>query len=488
MSDPPSLRATTRSGGRWSLASSTTQQVATIGATVVLARALSRQDFGVAALAQTVVFFLYNLTEAGFGASLVVREEVDERVASSLFWAAVLAGTGGAVLCVAVAWPVAAALGNASAGPYVAVAATLLVTGMGQSVVRGLLARELRFRAIAVAEMVGVVAYAVTQLVGALVLDLGAWSIVGGWVVMGVVTLVAMMAAGRWRPTAAFDVRLVREDLRFNAGYLGAGVASYGAKNLDNWAVSRWLGPAPLGGYYVAYVLPNIIRQRLTWIGNQVVFPVMRRLEGRSEVGRAFVDVVELITFVAVPLLVGLAVVAEPLLDVFFGAKWTFVSDPVRLLALAAALDTVAALAVPVAFAGARSGLAMRANVVRLAVLAVGLGVVGVVGPGLLAVSVAVLVSTAVGLAVSLAAVHHLTGVGAARVAATVGPWCVAAAAMAAVAVAVGRSFGEDAASWVVLAGQVGAGAAVYAAVAAVVFRSAFARAAGEAVRIVTGR
>lgn len=69
----------------------------------------------------------------------------------------------------------------------------------------------------------------------------------------------------------------IRSDLRFNGGFFATSTASFVSKNVDYWAVSFTLGAAELGTYYVAFVLPNILRQRMTWLASDILFPVMAR-------------------------------------------------------------------------------------------------------------------------------------------------------------------------------------------------------------------
>ena len=98
-----------------------------------------------------------------------------------------------------------------------------------------------------------------------------------GMVAQSVVHLVAMAVAARWLPRPVFRWEPVAEDLRLAGGLLVNNGITYGVRNADYVVVGRLLGPATLGAYYVAYVLPQILRLRATWVAQSVLFPVLAR-------------------------------------------------------------------------------------------------------------------------------------------------------------------------------------------------------------------
>ena len=66
--------------------------------------------------------------------------------------------------------------------------------------------------------------------------------------------------------------------MSFAGSWSGIQAAVYVSKNADYWVVSRLLGGEALGLYYIAYVIPNLARQRLHWVAQAVFYPVFSRL------------------------------------------------------------------------------------------------------------------------------------------------------------------------------------------------------------------
>src|SRR4029450_4146754 len=99
---------------------------------------------------------------------------------------------------------------------------------------------------------------------------------------------------------------------------------------------------AALGAYYVAYVLPQILRLRFTWAAGAVMYPMLVRSQSDQERTReVYYRTHLLLAWIGFPAMVGLAVVAEPVVRVFFGPQWTGAVAPLRWLALVALLEFI---------------------------------------------------------------------------------------------------------------------------------------------------
>ncbi len=120
-----------------------------------------------------------------------------------------------------------------------------------------------------------------------------------------------------------FRRRLVGEDFRLAGGLLFNNGLTYGVRNTDYVVVGHLLGAAALGAYYVAYVLPQILRLRVTWAAGAVMFPVLARSQSDPRRTQQVYDHTHLLlAWVGFPAMVGLAVLAEPVVRVFFGPQW----------------------------------------------------------------------------------------------------------------------------------------------------------------------
>lgn len=337
---PRPLGKAVRGGLRLSLISQTVTQLGSIVATVILARVLTPGEFGLVAITQSVLGVTALVSLAGINAALVTRRDGVDRAASTFFLlAAALAvvSIGGAVL---LATPLTAALGQREAGPYLATLSASFAADLLALVPLGLLQRYMRFGWLNGAQAAGAGVYFTGEIALAL-LGNGAWSVILAQVAGSVVTLVLAMVGARWVPRHRPDLGAVRGDIRLTAGLGFAQLLSYLQKNVDYWSVSRALGSSVLGVYYIAYVVPNILRLRVSTAMRQVLLPAFASAPDRTSAAALWRQSLPLVFGVGVPALVGLAAVAPEVVAVFFGRRWGGAAAPLRVLTIATTLDLV---------------------------------------------------------------------------------------------------------------------------------------------------
>lgn len=363
-------------GGRWAAIESLVLQVASAATTAILARLLARGDFGLIAIVTVVVGLLELAIGIGVGAAVVQAPRVTDGLLSSFFWLSLGLGAVASTVAVLSSPILAVAFGNAGAAPLLAVSSLTLFLGLIRTVPDSLLLRNLRFRSRSILGLAGFSVYSVTAIALATLTGLGAWSVVLARIGSSLVQLAGVFLLTKWAPRLILDWVVLREHLSFNLSYLGTNMVAYLSKNLDYLAVGRALGQEALGIYYLAYVLPSILRQRMTWVAQRVLFPVFARIRDEPvRLQRAYRDVLQMVVFLAMPSLLGLAALADVVVPVFFGGAWKKAANPMAILAVAAAVDALVPVSVTVFLAMGRPQRNLIGATVRLVTLSVGLGI-----------------------------------------------------------------------------------------------------------------
>jgi O-antigen/teichoic acid export membrane protein len=262
----------------------------------------------------------------------------------------------------------------------------------------------------------------------------GAYAVVFGQLASSAVVFTVSAAGARWRPHLMLDRSVIRDERRFGGGTLANTVGTFIVKNADNWVVSRTSSASLLGVYYVAYVLPNILRQRLTWMATDVLMPVFARLVADLERSRrAYREALGLHVFIGFPAMAGISALAPRIVAVCFGPKWTAVAAPLRLLALAALVEFVTQAATTVFIAHGIPGRNAVIKVYALVVLLAGLAIT--YRHGLVPVAGAVVVASTVGAVVSQVLICRLLKLRIRELAVAIAPVALATAIMVGVIV-----------------------------------------------------
>jgi O-antigen/teichoic acid export membrane protein len=86
-------------------------------------------------------------------------------------------------------------------------------------------------------------------------------------------------------------------------------------------AIGRVLGETKLGFYTLGFRLPELFVINFAYVATDVLFPAFAAVDRRS-LAAAFLTSLRYLLMVCVPLVVGLAVLADPIVRVLFGDQW----------------------------------------------------------------------------------------------------------------------------------------------------------------------
>lgn len=483
MSDAPpeSMREAARSGGRWSVLESFGSQIVATVMTLILARLLAQEDFGIIAIVTVVTNALALVTQFGLSASLIQRDDITDEDRSTMFWVSLGIGVGLAGLGIAFATPLASTFGGERAAPFLAVAVLAMPFNLVGTVFRAVLVRDLRFRPLAVSSTLGTLGQAVIAVGLAAAFDAGAWAIILGKVFRAAFVCLAWAVSAHWTPGRRLAWGRFKEHFSFNAGWAAGAIAAAAVKNVDYIVVSHTLGEAAVGVYYVAYVLPDLVRLRVLSVFRTALFPILSRLKAeRDRFAGAYLDVVRVVALVAFPAMVGLALVAEPVTEVAFGNKFLGAAAPMAFVAVAAGFDAMWQVVATALGADGTPGRAFWIVLIRLIVLVAGL-VVLVPSLELLGAGYAVLAASVAAALFGMLQAARQFGIGIGRLMGSLTPVIVPTLGMTAAVMAVSKSLpAVGPPALVLLAVLPIVGATVYFALLWVAHRSTFRMLLGE--------
>jgi len=325
----------------WSALQSWGARVISLAVFVLLARLLSPEHFGLAALALVFVALIQCIVEQSFGEAIIQRAELTDLHLHTAFWTNGLIGLGltGAVMLSADL--IAALLREEALAPIVRGLAPCCAIAGFSSVPEALLRRTLGYRALALRAMAATLASGIVA-VGCAFAGLGVWSLVIQNLVYSSVCLVLVWIACPWRPMWQFCGRSAREMSRFAVHSLGATVGDFLHSRLIDLLIGVHLGAVALGYYAIGYKLVTILNQMLTQVTTQVSLSTFSRLQHDPALMRqAFFEAVQWTCFFAIPAFVALSLLAADLVPLLFGAVW---QPAVPLLQVLAGLGVIFAL------------------------------------------------------------------------------------------------------------------------------------------------
>ena len=366
---PGGLTRAAVGGVVWQGLSYTLGKGVTLVTTIVLARLLTPDDFGLVTFALLFITFAEVVTDLGVSHALVFfpeeRRRTDVALTISLVWSLALAA-----VAIVAAPAVGSTFGHPDVAPMLRVLAlTLLISGMA-SVPDALLRKRLRFRQRLVVIICRVAAKAVASIVLA-VMGFGAWAIAGGYVAGEIAWAIVGWIVIRRIPRPVLPRREeARPLLRYGLPAAGNALLLSLVFNVDYLIVGEALGQRALGFYTMAYRLPEVLILQALWVVSAIAFPLFSHVrDDPVKLRRGFLAGMRLQTAYGMAAGVGLAVVAPMLVPVVFGEKWTPAVGALQGVALYAVFGALAKSAMDLYKGVGRPGLAVTMSLGRLALV-----------------------------------------------------------------------------------------------------------------------
>jgi PST family polysaccharide transporter len=195
------------------------------------------------------------------------------------------------------------------------------------------LERDSRFSLLARVEAVSALA-GLAVAVGAAYLGAGPYSLVLNSLTYALLSSTQLWAASPLRPRWLWDRHELRAIRRFSDHLVAFNIVNYLASNVDKMVIGRFLGAESLGLYSLAYKIMLLPLRNLTFVASRALYPVMSRQQAvPEEMAALFLRTLTVIALVTAPMMSGITVLREPLIEVLLGSKWLPMADVLLWLA-----------------------------------------------------------------------------------------------------------------------------------------------------------
>ena len=348
-----------RSAVIWRSGSQILAQIITWGSTLLVIRLLDPADYGLFAMTQVVLAFLAFLNGWGFASALVQSDSVDPFRIRQAFGLLLLLNA----LLAAIQYfgaPIAAAYyGQPMVADLLRVQALLFLATPFIALPEVMMSRALDFRRQAIVNLLAALAGASTAL-GCALAGYGVWTLVYAPLAMFWTRAIGLTLVARLLVWPSFDFRGCGQIIGFGSAVLFSQLFWLVQSQSDIFIAGARFDAHALGLYAEALFLAQIFMAKFVPPLNEVAFPAYSRIKRDAAAVRwSFLKTVRILMLVAAPFYCGLAVVAAPMVETLFGAKWLGMVPYIQLISLALILMTVQILFAPVTNALGKPSISM---------------------------------------------------------------------------------------------------------------------------------
>ena len=333
--------------------------------TIVLARLLLPEDFGLVAM--VMVFFELSsvFVESGFSTALIREKTISELDKSTTFIFNLIAS----LILYGLLFVSAPAIGDffnqALLSPIIRVMGLSLIVGAFSIVQNSVLRQEINFKALTKVRFITIVVSGACAVLLAYQ-GWGVWALVVRFALNDLMNAIMLWVIARWKPSWQFSKSSFKKLFGFGSKILAAAILDKFFTHIYKLLIGKFFAAATLGFYTQANNFTNMVINTLFRTVQNVTYPVLAKLQDdmeRLKIG--YRKILKLSSFIIIPALVVLGVLAEPIIVTLVGEKWLPSVPMLQLLCLSGLTYHFSSINLNMLLVLGRSDLSLKLEVVK---------------------------------------------------------------------------------------------------------------------------
>lgn len=303
---------------------------------LILARLLLPKDFGIIGFAVVFMGMIKVFSDMGMSAALIQRKEEHLKPIDydTAFWAGIAWGIFLAAIITFIVTPISVSFFNEPRlGSIIPVLSLNFVLKPLANVHVVNITRELDFKKIVLPRNISRITASIIAIIMALT-GFGVWSLVFQRVLTNIFLVILYSFVSPWRPKMRYSYVSFKKIFSFGVYTTGTKVFNYLTGNIDYLLIGKMLGANPLGVYTLAYNVTYVVRGQIMNVINKVFFPVYSMIQDDlTTIKRYYFKVIKYNCIMTYPIMIGIILLAKPLVLFGLGEKWIDAITPMRLMA-----------------------------------------------------------------------------------------------------------------------------------------------------------
>ena len=289
---------------------------------LILARILLPEDFGLIVLVTIFNTIAIVIAQSGFTTALIQKKEIDNLDLSSVFYVNVLSGSILYIFLFFLAPVMGAFFEHQQLSDIIRIISLSLFLGAFNSIQNVIVSRNMKFKELFFSSFL---AHSISGIIaiGMAYIDFGVWALVGQQLMSYILNTALLYLRLKWRPQLIFSLSRVKHLFSFGWKVLISSLIDVLYHNTHNLIIGKLFNPAVIGFINRGDQFPGLIVSNLNGSIQSVMLPALSSYQHNPQrvkemVRRSIVTS----SFFIFPMMVGLAIIAEPLVILLLTDKW----------------------------------------------------------------------------------------------------------------------------------------------------------------------
>jgi len=359
------LRYKTVKGVIWTSMESGGQFLIQFIITIVLARLLSPQDFGVIAMLVIFTELSKVIIDSGYSQALIRKKDADQRDFSSIFYLNILIAIIIYFLFFSISPWIAdfyhySELKNIARVVFV----SFVINSLG-IVPNAIIVRNLNFKILAKRTLLSSILSGIFGIILAYH-GFGVWSLVFQTLMASLLRVILIWNYSKWKPSGSISYQPIKSMFGFSGNLMISGVLDVIVSNIQSLIIGKYYTKNDLGYYSQAKRLQTIPSYSIVTVIQTVIYPILSRIQDENErLRNSYRKVISVAVLFVFPLMFLFIGISDNLFYVVLSKKWMPAVAYFRPLCLMGALYPMYSINLNIFKVKGRSDLFLRVEIIK---------------------------------------------------------------------------------------------------------------------------
>jgi len=332
---------------------------------IILARLLSPEDYGVIAIVTIFITISSVLVQGGFNSSLIQKKDADEIDFSSVFFLNIIVSVVLYLVLFFATPSIALFYNEPKLVPVLRILGIKLIITALNSVQSAIISKNLKFKHYFFSSMASTI---VSGFIGVLMAykGYGVWSLVTQQIISSIAVTCVFWFTVKWRPRPVFSFERIKDLFKYGWKLLVSTLLNTGYNSYYSLVIGKYFSSEMLGYYNRGNTLPDLLISNINGSIGGVIFPALSaNQENKSKIKSMANRAIVTSSFIVFPAMMGLVVCAEPLVRLLMTDKWLPCVPFMQILCFSYALWPVHTTNLQVINALGRSDIFLKLEIIK---------------------------------------------------------------------------------------------------------------------------
>lgn len=289
---------------------------------IILARLLSPEDYGLISLITIFISISSVFVSSGFGNALIQKKDADEIDFSSVFFFNIFMSIMLYIILFLMSPNIADFYGKSELIPVIRVLGLSLIISGINNMQSAYVSKTMEFKKFFYSTLIGTILSAFVGIAMAY-RGYGVWALVVQQLSNSLVDTIVLWFTVKWRPKMIFSIKRLKLLFSFGWKLLISGLIDILYNNIYGLLIGKIYNPYLLGLYNRGNQFPNIIVSNINGPIQSVLLPALSEEQDNKERLKAMVRrSIVTSSFIIYPMMVGMAAIAKPMVTILLGEQW----------------------------------------------------------------------------------------------------------------------------------------------------------------------